>query len=137
MGSTALKSLWLVALVAVFFLFIAYSTMLPIFGDKAEMAWQWLMPNLLPPFGLVFGLEITARASKGADKTAIQAKAKTADAATWSVAISAVYLVVLLFSAISMPFADDPIGFLNRSNFWLTPLLAVTTAVLGARLAKA
>lgn len=137
MGAGVLKAVWFVALVAIFALFIAYSTMLPVFGDKADMAWQWLLPNLLPPFGLVFGLEIAAQAAKGPAKTAITAKARTTDAGTWSIAISALYLAALLFSVIGVLFAADPIGLLNKSNFWLTPLLAVTTTVLGARLAKA
>lgn len=131
MSNTALRMTWFAAFAVIFLAFIAYSTVLPVFGEQTEKAWQWLLPNLLPPIGIVFGIEALARA--GTAKTPDPAKPAAASSAGWALPVSLFYLAVLAISVFGVVFVADPVGFLNRTNYWLAPLLAFTLPVLGAR----
>ena len=53
-----------------------------------------------------------------------------------ALAMSLLYIGALLISVFGVLFKADPIGFLNMTNFWLAPLLGLTTAALGVRMAK-
>lgn len=130
MGNTLLRFLWFSAFVIVLALFIAYSTLLPLFGAETEKAWQWLLPNLLPPLGIVFGIDF---ALKSAGSPAASARRATSAGLGWSAAVSLLYLAALLFSVVGVLFVSRPLEFLSMANYWLSPLLAFATAMLGAR----
>lgn len=138
MGGTALKIVWFGAFAAIVFIFIGYSVFLPLFGDKTQEAWQWLLPNLLPPFGLAVGLAIAEKPKPGAvrAKPAGDPPADGAGPGKIALAMSLLYIGALLISVFGVLFKADPIGFLNMTNFWLAPLLGLTTAALGVRMAK-
>lgn len=128
MTVSPLKLLWFAAFAVIFVAFIAYSTALPVFGDQAEKAWQWLLPNLLPPMGIVFGIEALAKQGKAHEPV----KSAAANAAGWAIPVSVLYLLVLAISVFGVLFTAEPVTFLNRSNYWLAPLLAFTIPILGA-----
>ena len=141
MGGTALKIIWFGAFAVIVFIFICYSVFLPLFGDKTQAAWQWLLPNLLPPFGLAVGLAIAEKPKPGATpapaaKPAGSTPADGAGSGKIALAMSLLYIGALLISVFGVLFKADPIAFLNMTNFWLAPLLGLTTAALGVRMAK-
>ena len=135
----ALRLLWFGALVLYGGVFIFYSVGLPLFGDRLGEAWEWLLPNLIAPVGLVFGLNLAANANTR-DRNATQAAAsnqgKWIGSMWFANAASFAFIVALGVSVFSVLGTTAPIEFLEMTNYWLVPLLGLAMAMIGAVLGK-
>lgn len=127
-----LATLWFVAGVILLILLVV-QTLGNHYGDKDNEAWGWLLPNLLPTLSLIIGA-LTADAFGGGQKS------KQVDAFIYrlALAVSAIYLLMVLLPVIAQPFVSySPLDLLKRSNLWLGPLQGLVSATVGAFFVKA
>lgn len=132
-----LRLTWFGALALCVAVFIYYSVALPqLFGDNTQKAWQWLLPNILPPVGVVFGIQLAGGGSKkGKDaepKAAPVPMPASFASGNYALAFSWLFILALLVSVFGVLFSPAPIDFLNMTNYWLAPLLGLAMAMLGA-----
>ena len=138
---TILRLSWFVAMVLTFLAFIFYSFAIPqLFGDRTQEAWQWLLPNILPPIGALFGINLAqnyAATKESGNGKEDEGKAnQTAPASyvsvPYAIAFSWFFIVALLISVFGVMFSPSPLDFLNTSSLWLAPLLAVAMGMVVA-----
>ena len=135
-----LRITWFAALVVFVGAFIAFSVIGSLFGDRTQDAWQWLLPNLLPPVGAVFGINLAQQAAgKSGDaeggEDASQVEPGGFGSVRYAIAFSWLFIAAMGVSVLGVLFTTDPIEFLTMSNYWLAPLLGLAMAMLGACLA--
>ena len=121
-----LATLWLVGAVIVFFLLILQSVS-GVYSDRVEEAWSWFLPTVIPPLSLIMGVIVR-------DSRTAEAKGKSVDRFFFRLplALSAVYLLIVAFSAVGHAFVpQQPLELMSLSNLWLGPLQGFVTASLG------
>jgi hypothetical protein len=109
---------------------VALSSQAAIFGDQAEAAWQWFLPNILPTLGLVGAAAYSRRSETDVDPSAIRPLFLIA------LAVSVTYLLLLSLSVVGVLFSSDPIAWLNKSALWLGPLQGLAASGLGVFFTK-
>jgi len=138
--SRMISVLWFFWGGALLVVFVAMTLFLPLFGDDARPAWEWFIPNLFPPLGLVLGVSFVQRGTEkaeGSDEGATAVARKGLISAGWVVAgLSVLYLLLLSLSVLGCLFSPEPVASLRTANLWLGPLLALATATLGTRFAS-
>ena len=131
-----LTAMWLIWGALLIVVFVFYSLLVPkLFGDSVRSAWEWLLPNLLPPMALVAGVSYQQGKKDPAAPTATAIKS-TPTLPVVVLSISGFYLLLLTASVISPPFSRGPLETLRLSNLWLGPVLAIATATLATRFAR-
>lgn len=98
------------------------------YGDRADEAWGWLMPTIMPTLSLIIGvLAISARKTMPADVTVDRFFFRL------SYGLSAGYLAVVAATLLLQPLSPwGPLELMQRSNLWLGPLQGLVAASLGA-----
>ena len=98
------------------------------YGDKADEAWSWYLPTVLPTLSLVFGL--FAFRIRGAAVSSRQV-----DKASYRLALgsSLGYLLLVGLSIGLSPLAESgPLQLMRTSNLWLAPFQGLACALVGA-----
>ena len=98
------------------------------YGEDADAAWGWLLPNVLPTLSLMVGVLVAAQRAK-------HTEAETVDRNFYrlSFAISAAYLLFLLFTVLIQPYASqDPLALMDSSKLYLGPFQGLATGMLAA-----
>jgi hypothetical protein len=102
------------------------------YGEKANEAWSWLLPTIMPTLSLIIGVLVSDAANKGAET-------QTVDRFLFilSFILSLVYLVAVALSILLQPFTSvNPLELMRQSNFWLGPFQGLVSAAIGAFFVK-
>lgn len=104
------------------------------FGDRAEDAWSWFLPSVMPTLSLIVGvlvLDVASRSDGYADKM-------IAPFFFWlTFLLSAVYLLLVAATLFLQPFTGVPLlDLMKQSNLWLGPLQGLVAAALGVFFVK-
>jgi len=131
-----LAIIWFPACALIFLILIAQSVG-GAYGDKAQTAWGWALPNFMPSLALMMSA-YAADALKPPD--ADEASVRRAFL-TLASALSVFYLLLVILSILLQPIFGgtgpdgDPtsarLELLDLSNLWLAPLQALVVGALG------
>jgi len=97
-------------------------------GNKADEAWGWFLPTVMPTLSLIIGvLVIDAIDPQQTDK-------KVERFLFWlAFDLSFFYLTIVILTILIQPFTDSTLPDLMKvSNLWLGPIQGLVAAVLGA-----
>jgi hypothetical protein len=101
------------------------------YGDDAQGAWQWLLPNLIPTLTLVMGVSAFTRPDPATTPSGIKSLF------TICMAMSIFYLLVLVLPILLQPMVGGaPLPLLRQSNLWLGPLQGLASTLLGVFFAR-
>ena len=126
-----LAILWFVGGLALFALLV-FQSAFGKYGSKADEAWGWFLPTVMPVLSLIVGVLVLDAASAGRGDTRI-------DRFMFRLAfgLSAVYLVLVALVPLIQPFTGlSPLELMKRSSLWLGPLQGLVAAALGAFFVK-
>ena len=126
-----LSTLWFVGSAIIFFI-ILFQTFFGHYSGKAEEAWSWYLPTVLPTLSLMIGVMVAeALGGKSTDKKI--------DSFIYRISfyLSLFYFVIVFLTVIIQPFvANSAIIFLKQSNLWLAPIQGLVAASLGVFFVK-
>ncbi len=126
-----LAGLWFVGS-ALIFLIILGQTVFGHYFDKAEEAWRWFCPTVIPTLFLMISVFFEDTFRKEPTKKKIDRFIFIL-----SLMLSIFYFIVVLITILIQPFtAKTDVGLLNQSNLWLAPIQGLVTASLGIFFAK-
>lgn len=97
------------------------------YGERAEEAWGWMLPTIVPTLSLIVGVLAT-----GARKPA---PGVTVDRFFFRLSggLSALYLATVAATLYLQPLTPwGPLELMQRSNLWLGPMQGLVVASLGA-----
>lgn len=126
-----LATLWISGAGVLFFV-VLFQTLMGHYGSKAEEAWGWLLPTIMPTSLLIVGVLMASAAGSAPQE-------QTVDAFAFRVAfsISAFYLVVVALTIFYQPLtAMPPLELMKKSNLWLGPLQGLVSAAIGVFFVK-
>ncbi len=103
------------------------------YGDAAQKAWSWALPNFLPTLALMVSV-FAAEALVAPGPTA-----KVARGFLWlTMGLSAGYILLLFVSLLAQPLFAGPgvtaaqrLALMEMSNLWLGPVQGLTVTALG------
>jgi len=110
------------------FLVVLFQTVFGLYGERADRAWAWLLPTIMPSLSLVVAVLV-------ADVKGKTFKIASVDPFVFRVAfwLSVVYLVVVALTIFLHPVSDmTPLELMEASSLWLGPLQGLVTAAIGA-----
>src|SRR5262249_51538253 len=106
---------------------VVLQSLLGRFGDKTQEAWAWLLPTIMPTLGMI----ITVLGYTALDPTLSTSVVKKSFFRV-TVALSALYLFLILLTILIAPVADaGPIELMRISNLWLGPFQGLVASALG------
>jgi hypothetical protein len=127
-----LAVLWFAGAGVVFLTLLA-QTLAGRFADKAEQAWGWMLPTVVPTLSLIVGvLAISARRPAPSEPAPSDG---TVDPFFYRLSwwLSAVYLATVAATLFAQPLtAWPPLELMQRSNLWLGPMQGLVAASLAA-----
>ncbi|UAK24522.1 hypothetical protein [Sphingomonas nostoxanthinifaciens] len=101
------------------------------YGDDAEAAWQWLIPNLVPSLTLVLGVSAFTKPEP------VDMPSGMKPLFLVCMAMSIFYLLVLALPILIQPMVGTaPLPLLHQSNLWLGPLQGLASSLLGVFFAR-
>ena len=113
------------------FLTMILQTTLGHYGDDAQQAWAWLLPNLIPSLTLVLGVSAFTKPDNAELTPGIRSLFPICTA------LSIFYLVVLALPILIQPMVGGaPLPLLRQSNLWLGPLQGLVSTLLGVFFAR-
>lgn len=124
-----LALLWLVSS-SLIIVIVVLQSLLGRYGEKAQEAWSWLLPTLMPTLGMI----VTVLGYTALDPTALEGVVRKSffHVAFW---LSALYLFLVLLTLLIQPFAKaDPekaVQLMRLSNLWLGPVQGLVASALG------
>jgi cytochrome bd-type quinol oxidase subunit 2 len=124
-----LARLWFVA-AGVLFLIVLGQTVGNAYPGKADKAWAWLLPTVVPTLSLIIGALVAEVQPTGRKEAEVDAFI-----VSLALALSCMYLLVVLATILVQPLVlswTTRTEFLNLSHLWLAPLQGLVGAVLGA-----
>ncbi|GAA0859611.1 hypothetical protein [Aliiglaciecola litoralis] len=124
--------IWYVGAGILFFIFILQS-MLGKYGDDTELAWNWLLPAIMPTISLITAVLITELSSPDSGKMGDQFLYRMA------IVSSIIYMGVLYLVVFLSPFIEgerSALEILQSSQLWIAPLQGVVAGILGAYFVK-
>lgn len=117
---------WLILSAIILLIFIAWTIGSPLFADKATVAWNWLLPIIMPTLSLVIGIFVV--------DTNTQTPNKVVDVFIYRIAIclSVFYLMLILFIIMLYWVSSDSIFIVfGKSNLFLGPIQGLVSAAIG------
>ena len=126
-----LAILWLSGTGMMFLIFL-FQTIFGRYGEKAEEAWQWLLPTFMPTLSLIVGVLVVDALSK-------ETKRKNVDRFIFrlSFALSTAYILLVAITIFLQPFASlSAIELMKQSNLWLGPFQGLVSASIGVFFVK-
>lgn len=122
-----LATLWFAGSGILFFL-VLVQTLLGHYGDKANEAWGWALPTIMPTLSLIIGVLVADALGKGTRTT----QGVSAFLFRLTFSLSAAYLLVVVLTIVFQPFASlSPIELMRQANLWLGPFQGLVSASLG------
>ena len=126
-----LATLWISGAGVLFFVVI-FQTIMGHYGSKAEEAWGWLLPTIMPTLLLIVGVLMAGAVGQ-------MTKEQSVDSFAFRVAysISAFYLVTVALTIFYQPLTTmPPVELMKKSNLWLGPLQGLVSAAIGVFFVK-
>jgi len=126
-----LTTLWFIGSGFLFILLLIQAN-LGHYGEKANEAWGWLLPTIMPTLMLIIGVLVIDVGNK-------EVETQTVDRFLFilSFILSLVYLVGVASSILFQPFTSlIPLELMKQSNFWLGPFQGLVSGALGAFFVK-
>ncbi|MBV8774527.1 MAG: hypothetical protein JO166_19660 [Deltaproteobacteria bacterium] len=125
-----LAALWFGASGLLFFV-VLIQTYLGHYGDAADDAWGWLLPNTMPTLSLVVAV-------LAMDATRKSVETRTVDSFFFGLSfiLSAGYLLALALTVFVQPFSPSPLEPIKDSTLWLGPFQGLVTGAIGAFFVK-
>lgn len=108
-------------------LLVLMQTVLGRYGDRAQEAWEWLLPTITPVTLLIAGA-VTADAFRD------EIDPRSVDRFAFMVArgLSVFYLFAVTATILAAPLTSvPPLRLMNMSNMWLGPLQGIAAASIG------
>jgi len=122
-----LATVWLTGAGILFFLLL-FQTFLGRYGDRADAAWGWLLPTIMPTLMLMVGVLVSDALRKSTASVQV-------DRFIFRLAffLSVGYLIVVSLTLLLSPFSAIPqLQLMTLSNLWLGPFQGLVSAALGA-----
>ncbi len=121
-----LATLWFFGAGLLFFLII-FQTFFGRYGEKADEAWKWLLPTIMPTLSLIAAVYATDTSEKK-----VEPKMVNRFKFRLSFCISAAYLITVSLSIFIAPFVSaSPLELMRQSNLWLGPFQGLVSAFTG------
>lgn len=100
-----------------------------LYGERAQDAWSWFLPTIMPTLSLIVG-------SLAAEYVGEERKPRRLDRRLvyLATALSSVYLLLVAVSVLVAALSahrTPPVEILQRSNLWLGPVQGLVAASLG------
>jgi len=122
-----LAAVWLTGAGLSFALVFA-QTLLGKYGDHAEQAWSWLLPNVMPTASLIIGVYVSEVAGVARKPVAVNPFVYRL-----ALGLSVAYLLAVLMTLLSVPLSDyGPTTLMEKSNLGLGAFQGLVSAALGA-----
>jgi hypothetical protein len=131
-----LALIWFPSCALIFLILIAQSVG-GAYGERAQIAWGWALPNFMPSLALMMSA-YAADALKPPDGDEPSVRRAFL---TLAIALSVFYLLLVVLSILLQPVfgaaggdgdpASDRLELLDLSNLWLAPLQALVVGALG------
>lgn len=121
-----LSLLWFIGAGFLFLTLIA-QTIGKFYGTKADEAWSWFLPTIMPTLSLIIGVFVIEATGKSEKK-------KSVDNFIYRLAfiLSLVYLIIVALTIYISPFTSfTAFELMKTSNYWLGPLQGLVSAVIG------
>lgn len=120
-----LAVLWYVS-AAVPFVVILIQTVKDTYAGRAEDAWTWFLPTVMPTLSLITAVLVADALGKS------QAVDEVDAFMFWlAVGFSVFYLVLVSTTLFLSPLARSRLGLLQMSHLWLAPVQGLTAGALG------
>ena len=121
-----LASVWLVG-TGIIVIIVVVQSLLGHFGDRAQEAWGWLLPTILPSLGMI----LTVLGYTALDPT-MSTSVVRASFYRIALGISIVYLCLISLTILIEPFTSrKPTELMSLSNLWLGPIQGLVASALG------
>ena len=102
-------------------------TLLGHYGDKANEAWAWFLPSIVPTLSLIIS-GVVASGLLGRD---LETRTVDRFAFQLSFVFSICYLIAVSLTIFISPFLTlPPLELMKMSNFWLAPMQGFVSAAL-------
>lgn len=109
---------------------LVVQSLLHVYGDLTQEAWGWFLPTLMPTLGMI----ITVLTYTALDPLTLGSVVRKTFVYI-ALALSAVYLVLVLLTIVMQPFAAqnaaERVGLMRTSNLWLGPVQGIVASALG------
>jgi uncharacterized membrane protein SirB2 len=116
----------------VLFVLLIFETLQNQFGSKANEAWAWFLPTILPTLSLitgVFAVEVLGHSVKNLRVDPFFYRL--------TVILSLVYLVLVGITILfNQAASSTPLTFMKQSNLWLGPLQGIVATTIGVFFVK-
>jgi hypothetical protein len=111
------------------FLILAARTYVGTYYEKAEEAWSWFTPNIIPTLGLIIGTLASSAVGKQMEEKIVEPFFFKL-----TLALSILYLTIfnLIFILEPLSDSDSPLETLTRSSLFLGIAQGLVTSALGA-----
>ena len=116
---------WLLFSAIIFTIFIILT--ITKFGEESQVAWNWLLPSILPTLSLIIGILVTDARSATSQEHKVN-KFYYYLALGFSLFYLCLLLSLILFHG-SFPIGIDEM--FKRSNLFLAPIQGLVSAVIG------
>ena len=124
-----LTTIWFTGSVILSFILL-FQTFLRHYGDKANEAWSWFLPTVMPTLSLTVGVWVKDALGKVEKKEKVDRFVFRL-----SYIISILYLIVVALTILLQPLVSsspqDYIRLMNQSNFLLGPFQGLVVALIG------
>lgn len=128
-----LAAVWFAGSLIVF-VALAAQTVLNRYGERAEDAWAWFLPTVVPTLSLILGVLISEQTK------AARSRRLVVDEFLYRLALglSLAYVALVALTLFLSPFSSSPIlEVMRRSNLYLAPMQGLVAAALGVFFVKA
>jgi hypothetical protein len=117
---------WFLGFIVPFSVLVA-QTIFGFYGDKADEAWSWFLPTILPTLLLIVGVLVS-------DFLGPSGKVEFANRSMFffALVVSILYLLTVSSTILVKPFTPfTPLEMMKLSNFYLSPFQGFAAAVVG------
>ena len=112
---------------SILFILVTLQTILGLYGDKAQEAWAWLLPTVMPTLFLITSVLVS-----DALKTSSRSFVVDSYIYTWSFLLSVLYMIAANSTILARPFSEmTPLAMMKLSHLWLGPLQGFVSASIG------
>ena len=126
----ALTAVWWIWGVLLILMLALLSAQDKLFGEKVGEAWQWFLPNIMPTLMLV------GAASYAKQKAPSVNQDMVGPIFLITLSVSIIYLLLLTISVVGALFAQPPLAWLIKTNYWLGPVQGLAASALGVFFTK-
>lgn len=125
-GQWKLSYIWLGG-AGVSFAIVLGQTVVGKFGSQADKAWSWFLPTVLPVLTLIVSSLVYQKAQDATTTATVDRRMFLISAG-----LSCFYLLLVLVAVLTTALPGSPLDRMSQSQFWLSPVQALTAGALGA-----